>query len=99
MHGVSVSASLPPDSCKETKIPPVPESEREPLSASSSPRDVYDWRVRYHDLSSDQHQETVIEFFMKLYNSLSIYRPAAPSFLSMLSGRRWGGGGKTRIPR
>lgn len=103
LHGVSASASLPPDSCKEAKVAPVPEEEREPLSVSASPRDVYDWKVRYHDLNSDPHQESVIEYFMKLYSSLGVYRPASPSFLSSLfsgpTGKRWGGGGRTRVPR
>merc|ERR1719450_128430 len=103
LHGVSVSASLPPDSCKEAKVAPVPEEDREPLHVSASPRDVYDWRVRYHDLNSDPHQESVIEYFMKLYSSLGVYRPASPSFLSSLfsgpTGKRWGGGTRARVPR
>ena len=84
LHGVSAAASLPPDSCKETKVTPVPEEEREPLPPDASPAQVYQWRVRYHDLSHDPHQESVTEYFMKLYNSLGTYRPASPSFLSML---------------
>ena len=103
MHGVRDSvASLPPDSCKEDKLAPVPEEERQPLPASASPRDVYDWRVKYHDLSSDPHQENVIEYFMALHSALDIYRPASPSLLSMLfspSSKRWGGGGRSKVPR
>ena len=99
LHGVSQSASLPPDSCKETKLTPVTEEERQPLPASASPQEVYDWRVTYHDLSNDPHQETVISTLMKLWSALGVYRPAAPSLLSMLSGRRWGGGGGARVPR
>ena len=104
LHGVRDSvASLPPDSCKEAKLAPVPEAERRPLPASASPRDVYDWRVSYHDLTSDPHQENVIEYFMQLHSVLASYRPASPSLLSMLftspSSRRWGGGGRSRVPR
>ena len=95
LHGVTSAATLPPDSCKEEKKTPVPEEDRDALSSSASPRDVYDWKVKYHDLTSDIHQESVIEFFMKLYNSLEVYQPASPSFLSMLlpgpTSRRWGG--------
>ena len=104
LHGVRDSvASLPPDSCKEATVTPVPEEDREPLPASASPRDVYDWRVKYHDLSSDPHQENVIEYFMALHAALEIYRPASPSLLSMLfaspTSRRWGGGGRSKVPR
>lgn len=103
LHGVTSAASLPPDACKEAKVTPVPEAEREPLGAGASPRDVYDWRVRYHDLSSDPHQETVISCLMALYTRLASYRPASPSLLSMLlpgpTSRRWAGGGRSKIPR
>jgi len=103
LHGVTSAATLPPDSCKEEKKTPVPEEDRDALSSSASPRDVYDWKVKYHDLTSDIHQESVIEFFMKLYNSLEVYQPASPSFLSMLlpgpTSRRWGGSSRSRVPR
>ena len=94
-HGVTQEANLPPGSTKDGgKVPPVPEDEREPLSDAASPLDVYNWRVRYHDLSRDPHQEAVIEYFLKLYNKLELYRPASPSFLSALlpgpTSRRWG---------
>ena len=63
MHGVSKDsvASLPPDSCKEAKQTPVPEDQRLPLPTSASIRDVYDHKVKYHDLSSDPHQENVVQ--------------------------------------
>ena len=65
-HGVTQEASLPPGGTKDAgKVQPVPEDEREPLADSASPLDVYNWRVRYHDLSPDPHQEAVIEYLLK----------------------------------
>ena len=63
-------ANLPPGSTKDGKIQPVAEEEREALPSSASPLDVYNWKVRYHDLSPDPHQQEVTEYFLKLYNKL-----------------------------
>ena len=103
-HGVTQEASLPPGTTKDAgKVQPVPEEEREPLSDSASPLDVYNWRVRYHDLSPDPHQEAVIQYLLKLYNNLQLYRPASPSFLSALlpgpTSRRWGLNTAKNVPR
>ena len=102
-HGVTQEGNLPPGGTKDSgKVQPVPEEEREPLSSSASPLDVYNWRVIYHDLSPDTHQEAVIDYFQKLYIKLQQYSPASPSFLSTLlpgpTSRRWGLGQATKVP-
>ena len=103
-HGVTQEASLPPGSTKDAgKIPPVPEAEREALPSSASPLDVYNWRVRYHDLTTDPHQQEVTEHLLKLYNKLHLFRPSSPSFFSNLlpgpTSRRWGLGPAAKVPR
>jgi len=59
------------------KVMPVPEEEREPLKLAASPQDLYDYRVKYRDLSFDVHQQEVTTRFDKLYNKLGpgSYRP------------------------
>ena len=103
-HGVSQEANLPPGSTKDGgKIQPVPEEEREALPDSASPLDVYNWKVRYHDLSPDPHQQEVIEYFLRLHSKLHLFRPASPSLLSTLlpgpTSRRWGLARPVNVPR
>ena len=100
---MSQEGILPPGGTKDAgKVQPVPEDEREPLADSASPLDVYKWRVRYHDLTTDPHQEAVIEYLEQLYNKLQLYRPASPSFLSALlpgpTSRRWGLATASNVP-
>ena len=103
-HGVTQAANLPPGGTKDGgKVKPVPEDEREALPSSASPMDVYNWRVRYHDLSPDPHQQEVTEHFLKLHSRLHLFRPASPSFFSALlpgpTSRRWGLGPAAKVPR
>ena len=102
-HGVTQEANLPPGTTKDGgKVQPVPEAEREALPSSASPLDVYNWKVRYHDLSPDPHQLEVTEYFLRLHSKLRLYRPASPSFLSTLlpgpTSRRWGLGRAANVP-
>jgi hypothetical protein len=103
-HGVTKEASLPPDATQDkNKVMPVPEEDRDPLQTNATPQEVYNWKVQYHDLSSDPHQQQVIDYFEALYHKLKLYRPAQPSFFATLwpspTSNRWQNRGKSKIPR
>jgi len=65
----------------DEKVTVVPEEEREPLDIAASPQEVLDYRVKYGELSSDQHQQEVVEKFQRLYNKLGPggYKPSEES--------------------
>jgi len=103
-HGVTKAAPLPPGATQDKdKILPVAEEEREPLSPNATPQEVFDWRIRYNDLSFDDHQQKVTEYFEALYHKLEFYQPPLPSMFSLLwpgpTSKRWDNKHRAKIPR
>jgi len=97
---------------REKKLQPVPEEDRIPLPPNASPMEVFNHKIKYHDLSHDSHQTEVTSQFEHLYERLKSFRPETPTFLSKLFGGSsshqeriprgvylWGtvGGGKTML--
>jgi len=103
-HGVTTEAPLPPGATQDKdKVLPVAEEEREALPTNATPKEVYNWKVQYNDLSFDSHQDEVTDYFESLYHKLQLYRPATPFMFSKLwpgpNSNRWGRSGRAKIPR